>query len=198
MYGKTRNCGELLTMERGCADVAALAGFFDNIVDELPDQEALAQMQQSTGRKNWFSDKPVSEYAGITADGKGRITDIDVSVVDPQLRFGDCRLPHLQRMPLVVMDEHGGARKGMELNPSYLEALAHANPGVDISANGSFKFTRTSAHLNGIWVAFGTFNLSKFLHLDFTGVCKLQQQARACRVEGSGQGAEGMSIRRDR
>ena len=59
-----------------CVCVSGLADFFRDFVDDVKtlDSEALQRVP------HWFHDDvPVCDWEGITADSKGRITEIDVS-----------------------------------------------------------------------------------------------------------------------
>ena len=86
--------------------VSGLADFFRDFVDDVKtlDSEALQRVP------HWFHDDvPVCDWEGITADAKGRITEIAVQVADPELIGGECRLPNLKRVPLSFMgkDDYG-------------------------------------------------------------------------------------------
>lgn len=156
VYGKTRNCGELLVMERGSADVAGLTGFFSDFVDDVKDlkSEALKELP------SWFRDDvPVREWEGITADDKGRISAIDVRVADPNLLGGECRLPNLKVVSLCYTTPGNDEEQlnGVELTTAYLRSLGRAHPDVDISCGGKLTLTPATFKQRGIGAALSPF-----------------------------------------
>jgi hypothetical protein len=73
-----------LNIARGSVDVTAIADF-----DKALDKPRFA---------NWYSDKPVKEWRGITScSSKDEILELDFSVLDPDLQVRH-RLPNLCKM----------------------------------------------------------------------------------------------------
>ena len=137
-----------------CVCVSGLADFFRDFVDDVKtlDSEALQRVP------HWFHDDvPVCDWEGITADAKGRITEIDVRVADPELIAGECQLPNLKRVPLCYMakDENGKEElQGVKsVTTAYLRALKKAHPGVDITCGGKIRLTAATCDQNGIAAA---------------------------------------------
>ena len=145
--------------------VSGLADFFRDFVDDVKtlDSEALQRVP------HWFHDDvPVCDWEGITADAKGRITDLNVRVADPEFIGAECQLPNLKRLPLSYMgededpdsDTYGeyGVQGVKLVTTAYLRALARAHPSVDITCGGKMRLTHATCDQNGISEALKPFS----------------------------------------
>ena len=134
-----------------CVFVLGLADFFRDFEDNV---QSLGS-EQLQRVPNWFRDDvPVCDWEGISADSKGRITEVDVRVADPELIGAAWQLPHLQRVPLSFMgkDKDGQEQvKGVKsVTTAYLRALVRAHPHVDITCAGKMSLTPATIAQNGI------------------------------------------------
>ena len=153
-----------------CVCVSGLAGFFRDFIDDVQtlDSEALQRVP------HWFHDDvPVCDWEGITADAKGRITDLNVRVADPEFIGGECQLLNLKRVPLsyVAKDDWGREQlQGVKLvTTAYLRALTKAHPGVDITCGGKMRLTVATCNQSGIAAALKPFG-SHVRHFDIKGL----------------------------
>ena len=138
--------------------VSGLTDFFRDFVDDVQtlDSEALQRVP------HWFHDDvPVCDWEGITADAKGRITEIDVRVADPELIGGQCQLANLKRVPLSFMGKDYRGEEQLQgvksVTTAYLRALKKAHPGVDITCGGKMRLTKATCTQNGIAAALKPF-----------------------------------------
>ena len=149
-----------------CVCVSGLADFFLDFVDNVKtlDSEALQRVP------HWFHDDvPVCDWEGITADAKGRITEIDVRVADPELIGGECQLPNLKRVPLSYVERDEKLQGVKLVTTAYLRALKKAHPGVDITCGGKMRLTPATCTQNGIVAALKPF-ASHVRHFSIKGL----------------------------
>ena len=152
-----------------CVCVSGLADFFRDFVDNVKtlDSEALQRVP------HWFHDDvPVCDWEGITADAKGRITDLDVRVADPEFIGGECQLPNLKRVPLCFISKNYKGDEQLEgvklVTTAYLRVLTKAHPGVDITCGGKMTLTVATCNQSGIAAALKPFG-SHVRHFDIGG-----------------------------